>query len=74
MDGRLFLQFLAHILTARIKTIMNENGWFKNHDLQEVLDEVKSIREVHMEGRRKRVTTMLTSFQTEISNLFQLQF
>lgn len=73
MDGRLFLQFLAHILTARIKTIMNENGWFKNHDLQEVLDEVKSIREVCMEGRRKRVTTMLTNFQTEIANLFQLQ-
>ena len=72
MDGRLFLQFLAHILTSRIKVVMNENGWFRNHDLQDVMDEVKSIREVTMDGRHKRITTTLTGFQTEIVKLFRM--
>ena len=74
MDGRIFLQFLAHILVTRIKVVMNEHGWFKNHDLQEVLDEMKSIREVRMEGRRKSVTTTLTKFQSQIAQLFGLVF
>ena len=72
MDGRLFLQFLAQILTARIKVVMNDHGWFKNHDLQEVLDEMKSIREVRIVGCRKSVITTLTKFQSEIVQLFQL--
>ncbi|MBR6305352.1 MAG: hypothetical protein IKR38_01045, partial [Bacteroidales bacterium] len=74
MDGRIFLQFLAHILVTRIKVVMNEHGWFKNHDLQEVLDEMKSIREIRMEGRRKSVTTTLTKFQSQIAQLFELVF
>lgn len=74
VDGRLFLQFLALILTTRIKMVMNEHGWFKNHDLQEVLEEMKSIREVRMEGRRKSLITTLTKFQTEIVQLFGLNF
>ena len=75
MYGRIFLQFLAHILVMRIKVVMNEHhGWFKNHVLQEVLDEMKSIREVRMEGCRKSITTTLIKFQSEIAQLFVLAF
>lgn len=72
MDGRIFLQYIALILTSRIKTVMNEAGWFKNHDMQEVIDEMKSIRKIRIEGRRKELTTTLTSFQKNIITLFQL--
>lgn len=72
MDGRLFLQFLALILTTQLKRVMNEHGWFKNHDLQEVIDEMKSLREVQIEGRRKKYVTTPTKFQREISELFGL--
>lgn len=72
MEGRIFIQYIALILSARIKVIMNAAGWFKNHDMQEVIDEMKSLREVKIEGGKKTLTTTLTSFQREIVQLFGL--
>ena len=48
MDGRIFLQFLALILTTRLNQIMRQNDMLKNHDLQEVFDENR---------RKKFITT-----------------
>ena len=72
MDGRLFIQFIALILSARIKHVMNEAGWYKNHDMQQVIDEMKSIREVKLGGSRKKITTTPTAFQDKIIKLFKL--
>jgi transposase len=73
MEGRLFIQFIALILSARIKHIMNEAGWFKNHDMQQVIDEMKSLREVKTEGLHKRkIISTLTAFQEKIIQLFGL--
>lgn len=72
MDGRVFIQFISLILTTKLKEVMRENGWFKNHTLQEVFEEMKSIREVRIEGRRKKLVTQLTGFQSQIMELYGL--
>jgi transposase len=72
MEGRLFIQFIALILSAKIKHIMNEAGWFKNHDMQQVIDEMKSLREVKMEKSRKKIISTITTFQEKIIKLFSL--
>ena len=72
MDGRLFIQYIALILSSQIKNIMNEAGWFKSHNMQEVIDEMKSLRVVSVEGKRKQIYTTTTAFQKEIIELFGL--
>jgi len=72
MNGRLFIQFVALILSSKIKQVMNEAGWFRNYDMQQVIDEMKSLREVKMEGNRKRIITAPTAFQEKIIKLFGL--
>ena len=51
---------------------MRENNWFQNHNLQKVIEEMKSIREVSIEGKRKKLITQLTGFQSEIVELYKL--
>lgn len=72
MDGRIFLQFLALILTTRLNQVMRQNDMFKNHDLQEVLDEMKTIREIRVKNKRKKFVTTLTGFQQRIIDVFGL--
>lgn len=73
MDGRIFIQYIALILSSQIKNIMNEHGWFKNHNMQEVIDEMKSLRVITMDGKRKKIYTTLTAFQKDIIQLFDLK-
>lgn len=72
MDGRLFIQFIALIMAEKIQLTMNEAGWFKNHSMQEVLNEMKSLREVSVEGNRRKYNTTPTGFQKQIAELFGL--
>ena len=72
VEGRLFIQFLASILTAWLREKLREAGWLKNVTLQEVIDEMKSLREVSRIGKRKRLMTTLTSRQKEILKLYQI--
>lgn len=71
MDGRIFIQFIALILITKLKEVMRENNWFQNHNLQEVIEEM-NIREVSIEGKRKKLITQLTGFQSEIVELHKL--
>ena len=41
---------------------MNKAGWFKDHDLQKVVSEMKIIRSVSINGTRKKRTTEQTLF------------
>ena len=70
MEGRLFIQFIALILAAKIKLTMNANGWFKNYDMQQVIDGMKSLREVNMVTSRKRIISTPTALQVKIIQLF----
>lgn len=72
MEGRIFIQFISLLITSRLKHVMNEAGWFKDYDLQEVLNEMKSVQTVSIQGGRKKYTTELTRFQKEIFELYHL--
>ena len=72
MEGRLFIQFIALILSAKIKHMMNEAGWFRNHDMQQVIDEMKFLREFKVEKSRKKIISTITAFQERIIQLFSL--
>ena len=72
MEGRIFIQFIALLITTRLKVVMNEAGWFKNYDLQEIIDEMKSMREVKVDGTRKKYSTEPTPLQQEIIKLYGL--
>ena len=73
MDGRIFIQYIALILSTRIKVVMNMHNMFKNHDMQEVIDEMKSLRAVVIPGKKKPIYTTPTAFQSEIINIFGLE-
>jgi hypothetical protein len=51
---------------------MNEAGWYKNYNMQQVIDEIKALREVKTEGHRKRLISTSTAFQDKIIKLFGL--
>jgi len=72
MEGRLFIQFIALLITTRLKQVMNEAGWFKKHDLKKLLCEMKTVQHVTILGTRKFYTTELTAFQMDIYDLFGL--
>ena len=63
MDGRLFIQFIALILSGKIQLTMNEAGWFKNISMQDVINEMKSLREVSVEGHAKKTIQHLLVFK-----------
>lgn len=71
-EGRLFIQFIALILSNKIKSIMNEAGWYKNYNMQQVIDEMKALREVKT-GRCKSLISTPTAFQNKIIKLFGLR-
>jgi transposase len=74
MEGRLFIQFIALILSSKIKMVMNEAGWYKNYNMQQIVDEMKALREVNIDRRRKNLISAPTAFQDKIINLFGLVF
>lgn len=72
MDGRIFVQFIALLLTTWLRQVMRKTEWFKNYDLQEIINEMKSMREVRVGGTRKRYATESTPLQKKIIGLFEL--
>lgn len=55
MEGRIFIQFVSLVLTTYLKGIMAEHGWTRDHNLQEIFSEMKSLREVSVEDTRKNL-------------------
>ena len=72
MEGRLFIQYIALILSSQIRNIMHKNKDFKCRNMQDVIDEMKSMRVISIEGKNKQLYTTPTAFQKRIIELFQL--
>ena len=71
-DGRIFIQFVSLILTTYLNGVMEKNGWTRNHNLQELFSEMKSLKQVEVEGKRKKLVTTPTAFQQSIMALYQV--
>ena len=63
MEGRIFIQFVSLILTTYLRGIMEKQGWTRSHNLQEIFSEMKSLKEISVEGKRKKLVTTPTKFQ-----------
>ena len=72
MEGRIFIQFVALILTTYLRRIMEKQGWNRSHNLQEIMSEMKSLKEISVEGKRKKLVTTPTKFQRQIMELYQV--
>jgi len=66
-------KYVALILSSRIKVVMNEAGWYKNCNMQQVVDEMKALRAVKIDGRRINLVSVPTAFQDKIIKLFGLK-
>lgn len=55
LDGKLFVQFIALIFLSYITKKMQENKLFKNHTLQEILDDFDMVECFEVPGQRLQV-------------------
>lgn len=55
LEGKLFVQFIALIYLSYVKKMMNDKNLFKNHTMQEVLDDLDMIECFEQQGRSLRV-------------------
>ena len=55
LDGKLFVQFIALIFLSYITKKMQENNLFKDHTMQEVLDEIDIIECFEVPGQQLKV-------------------
>lgn len=70
MKGRLFLQFIALIIMAGIRKVMSDSRLSDNHTMPEIINNMKSLQKIRLEGHRKAVYTKPTKFQREILDAF----
>lgn len=70
MQGRLFIQYIALIIASQIQRIMKEHDLYKRLTMPDLINEMKSIQEIHISGKREPVYTTLTKQQREIMNSF----
>ncbi len=67
LDGKLFVQFIALIFLSYITRKMQENNLFKDHTLQEVLDELDIIECFEVPGQQIQVGET-TKHQVDLYN------
>ena len=51
---------------------MEKHGLVRSHNLQEIFSEMKSLKEVSIERKRKKLVTTPTKFQREIMEVYQV--
>jgi len=55
LEGKFFIQYLALIYLSYIDAAMKDKGLYKNHTLQEVLDDLDLIERFEEPGKRPRI-------------------
>jgi hypothetical protein len=74
MKGRLFIQFIAQILAGGVRSIMISSGLIEKLTVQELMNELKSLDKVIIEGSKKTVLTKPTKLQREIFEAFKVNW
>jgi transposase len=73
MEGRLFVQFVALILSAGIRNVMEKSELDRRMTLPEMMNELKSLRRVTLPGRQKPAYTAPSKKQREILDAFGIK-
>lgn len=72
MDGRLFIAFVSQILSSAVRKVMSVSKLDEKYTLPELMNELKSIHSVYLEGQRKTVFSKLSKAQREIFTAFNI--
>jgi len=72
MRGRLFIQFVALILTSYIQRVMREKDLFKLGSMSDLLGELDLLNTVKFEGHQGKIITELTKKQKELFAAFDI--
>lgn len=73
MQGRLFIQFIAQILVAAIRNSMTLLKLDEKHTFPELINELKAIYSVRLDGHRKSIFTNLSKTQNNIFSAFDIK-
>jgi transposase len=73
MEGRFFVQFLALVLAAGIRNVMEVSELERKMTMPELLNEMKSLRSVKLPGKRKSIHTKASKTQKEILKAFGIK-
>ena len=73
MQGRLFIQFIAQILAAGVYKTLATSKLDEKHTLPELMNELKSVHRVCLDGHRKPIFTKRSKVQTEILSAFGIK-
>jgi transposase len=74
MDGRLFVQFVALILTSALRNEMRKADLLQRYTVYEMLQEMETLAKVTYTGKYGYVITELTKPQREILNAIGIKF
>ena len=66
MDGRLFVQFIALILTCALRKKMRDRGLIEKYTPRELLMEMETLTQIRYSGRYGKILTEITKPQKEI--------
>jgi transposase len=55
LEGKFFIQYLALIYLSFIDAAMKDKGLYKNHTIQDVLDDLDLIERFEERGRKPRI-------------------
>jgi transposase len=70
MHNRLFVGFIAQILTAKIHSVMTDKQLYKRMTMKQLIKKLETLRIIHIKG--KQLLTPLTSDHKEIFQAFDI--
>ncbi|MCL2173370.1 MAG: hypothetical protein FWB84_07030 [Candidatus Bathyarchaeota archaeon] len=65
MEGRLFVAFVALVLSCGVRNVMVFSKFDEKYSLPELLNELKSFYSVNFEGQQKTIFSKLSKAQRE---------
>ena len=72
VDGRLFVQFIALILTSALRRAMRQSKLIEHYTVREVLLEMEPLTKIQYAGKYGQILTEITKPQREILELLKI--
>ncbi len=74
MSGRLFLQFIALIVSCEICRMINKRPMLSEYTLRDIVEEMSKIKRIFIPGQKNPMHTKVTKKQMEIMGEFGVDF
>lgn len=74
MNGRLFLQFIALVVSCEIWRMINRRPTLGEYSLRDIVEEMSKIKRIFIPGQKNPMHTKVTKRQMEIMSEFGIDF